>query len=136
MEVVSKMKVAFMNGAPIDPLQPGVDCSPDCPVKLAADILSGKWTTLIIRELLAGKRRYSQLQHALLGISPKILASRLRMLEANGLVTRKIYPTIPPKTEYSLTKMGQELEPVIRAMAVFGLSLGQSGHAQPRESSR
>ncbi len=114
------MKVAFMDEPYIDPLQSGVDCTPDCPVKLAADILSGKWTTLIIRELLSGTRRYSQLQYALLGISPKILASRLRMLEANGLVTRKIYPTIPPKTEYTLTKLGYELEHVIRAMAQFG----------------
>jgi DNA-binding HxlR family transcriptional regulator len=119
-----------MNEHPTDPLQPGLDCSPDCPVKLAADILSGKWTTLIVRELLAGTRRYSRLQHALLGISPKILASRLRMLEANGLVTRKIYPTIPPKTEYSLTKLGHELEHVIRAMALFGSLLGQSSDAQ------
>ncbi len=102
------MKVAIMNDQTPDPMQAGVDCTPDCPVKLAADILSGKWTTLIIRELLAGTRRYSQLQYALLGISPKILASRLRMLEAHGLVTRKVYPTIPPKTEYTLTKLGNK----------------------------
>lgn len=105
-------------------MQAGVDCTPDCPVKLAADILSGKWTTLIIRELLAGTRRYSQLQYALLGISPKILASRLRMLEANGLITRKVYPTIPPKTEYTLTELGHELKHVIGAMAKFGQLLG------------
>ena len=104
----------------MDPLEAGIDCTPDCPVKLSADILSGKWTTLIIRELLAGTRRYSQLQYALLGISPKILALRLRMLEAEGLVSRKIYPTVPPKTEYTLTALGCEAERVIRAMADFG----------------
>jgi len=119
------MKVAIMDFQKPDPLQTGVDCSPDCPVKLAADILSGKWTTLIVRELLPGTRRYSQLQYALLGISPKILASRLRMLEANGLVTRKIYPTIPPKTEYTLTKLGREMEHVIVAMAEFGQLLAK-----------
>lgn len=114
------MKVAFKNNLPADPLQAGVDCSPECPVKLAADIVSGKWTTLIVRELLPGTRRYSQLQYALLGISPKILASRLKMLQSNGLVTRKVYPTIPPKTEYTLTKLGREMERIIVAMAEFG----------------
>jgi len=109
----------------IPTLRPGTDCTPECPVKLAADVLSGKWTTLIVRELLAGTRRYSQLQSALYGISPKILASRLRMLEANGLVTRKIYPTVPPKTEYTLTSLGRELEHVIGAMAQFGQLLAK-----------
>jgi len=109
----------------MDPLQAGIDCTPDCPVKLSADILSGKWTTLIIRELLAGTRRYSELQYALLGISPKILASRLRMLEAEGVLSRKSYATVPPKTEYTLTDLGREAEKVIRAMAKFGVLLKQ-----------
>ena len=65
------MKVAIKKDKQENPLQSGVDCTPECPVKLAADILSGKWTTLIVRELLPGTRRYSQLQHGLLGISPK-----------------------------------------------------------------
>ncbi len=119
------MKVAIMDFQTTDSLQAGIDCTPDCPVKLAADIISGKWTTLIIRELLAGTRRYSQLQYALLGISPKILASRLRMLKENQLVTRKVYPTIPPKTEYTLTPLGRELEPVILSMAKFGQLLAK-----------
>ena len=76
--------------------------------------------TLIIWELLSGTRHCSQLQYALLGISPKILASRLRMLESNGILTRKAYPTIPPKTEYTLTVLGRELEHVIMSMANFG----------------
>lgn len=120
MEVVTKMKVTSIETQAKPQLQPGEDCTPECPVKLAADILSGKWTTLIVRELLPGTRRYSQIQHALYGISPKILATRLRMLEENGLVTRKIYPTIPPKTEYTLTNLGREMERVINAMAEFG----------------
>lgn len=103
-----------------DPLTPGMDCTDDCPVRRAADILSGKWTTLVFRELLGGTRRYSELQYALLGISPKILTQRLRMLEIEGLVTRKVYPTVPPRTEYTLTDKGRAAEPVIRAMAAFG----------------
>lgn len=108
-----------------DPLQPGVDCSDDCPVRVASDILTGKWTTLIIRELLGGTRRYSQLQYALLGVSPKVLAARLRMLEGEGLVTRKVYACVPPKTEYALTPLGREMEQVIRAMADFGVKLAR-----------
>ena len=75
--------------------------------------------------MLAGTRRYSELQYALLGISPKILASRLRMLESEGQVKRKIYPTVPPKTECTLTALGNEAEKVIRAMAQFGVLLEQ-----------
>lgn len=78
----------------------------------------------MIRELLSGTRRYTELQHALLGISPKILASRLRMLESKGLITRKIYPTVPPKTEYTLTVLGKKAEIVIRSMGEFGQHLG------------
>ena len=104
------------------PIEPD-DCTPDCPVRRASDVLGGKWTTLIFRDLLGGTKRYSDLQHSLAGISPRILAERLRMLEAEGLVSRRIYPTIPPKTEYSLTEAGRAAEPVIRALAAFGETL-------------
>ncbi len=106
-----------------DYTQAGTDCAPDCPVALAHEILSGKWTTLVFRELLAGTRRYSELQYALLGVSPKILTARLRMLEAKGLLTRKVTPSVPPKTEYTLTDKGRCVEPVIHAMATFGANL-------------
>lgn len=121
-----------MEGKP-DPLQPGIDCAPGCPVALASDIFSGKWTTLIVRELLAGTKRYSQLQYALLGVSPKVLAARLRMLEGAGLVNRKVYATVPPRTEYSLTSLGHEMEHVIRAMADFGekLATDEAQTAEP-----
>jgi len=115
----------------MDTLEPDVGYTPDCPVKLCADILSGKWTTLIIREFPGGTRRYSQLQYALLGGSPKILAARLRMLESEGLVTRKVYPTVPPKTEYTLTGLGREAEQVIRAMADFGILLAKRKNTAP-----
>lgn len=104
-------------------IQAGVDCQPGCPVQRAADVISGKWTTLIIRELLAGTKRYTELQHALLGVSPKVLAQRLKMLEERGLVIRTLYPAVPPRTDYRLTDLGRALEPVIRAMADFGLKL-------------
>lgn len=101
-------------------------CQPDCPVAAAAAVLDGKWTTLIFRELLGGTRRYSQLQRALNGVTPRMLALRLSALEASGLVSKTVYPTVPPKTEYQLTALGRTAEPVIQAMAVFGQSLQAS----------
>ncbi|MBV6648947.1 MAG: helix-turn-helix transcriptional regulator [Hoeflea sp.] len=98
-------------------------CDEDCPVAKASEVLSGKWTTLIVRDLLSGKKRYSELQRSLSGISPRMLAARLSMLEDAGLVTKTIYPTVPPKTEYELTAEGRRIEPVIVAMASFGTGL-------------
>jgi DNA-binding HxlR family transcriptional regulator len=98
-------------------------CDDDCPVKKTAGIIEGKWTTLVIRELIPGKKRYSDLQRALSGISPKILTARLRHLEKWQLVKRAVYPTIPPTTEYELTELGHHLEGVINAMAEFGSEL-------------
>jgi DNA-binding HxlR family transcriptional regulator len=98
-------------------------CLASCPVARAHDILGGKWTTLIFRELLRGKRRYTALMHALDGISPRMLAERLKMLEAEGLVTRTQYPTIPPTTDYELTELGMTMQGVIAAMAAFGVAV-------------
>jgi DNA-binding HxlR family transcriptional regulator len=98
-------------------------CTDDCPVKKTAGIIEGKWMTLVIRELMPGKKRYSDLQRALSGISPKILTARLRHLEQQRLVKRTVYPTVPPTTEYELTELGRGLEGVINAMAEFGSGL-------------
>lgn len=98
-------------------------CNANCPVKKTADIIEGKWTTLVIRELLSGKKRYSELQRALIGISPKVLTARLRHLEQHRLIKRTIYPTVPPSTEYELTLLGRRLESVINSMTEFGSQL-------------
>lgn len=98
-------------------------CAPSCPVARTAAIIEGKWTTLVVRDLLSGTKRFGQLLASLEGISPKVLTERLRMLEAHGLVTKVTYPCVPPKTEYTLTRAGQKLETVIQAMTNFGLSL-------------
>jgi len=94
--------------------------SAGCPVRVAASILDGKWTTRIGMELLGGTKRFSELQRALTGISPKILTTRLNMLIDHGLVEKTIYPVVPPKTEYKLTDLGQNLRGIILAMADFG----------------
>ncbi len=98
-------------------------CDDTCPVRRTAEIIDGKWTTQIVRDLLPGKKRYSELQQSLSGISPKILAARLKFLEQQGIVTKTIYPVIPPHTEYQLTPLGRKLKGVIAAMADFGTKL-------------
>jgi DNA-binding HxlR family transcriptional regulator len=98
-------------------------CDDECPIKKTADVIEGRWTTLVIRELLPGKKRFSEIQRALTGISPKVLTARLRLLERRELLTRTVYPTVPPKTEYELTPLGRQLEAVLDAMADFGQQL-------------
>ncbi len=100
-------------------------CDQDCPIARAHDVLGGKWTTLIFRELVGGRRRYGALARRLPGISPRMLSERLRFLESQGLVCRTLYPTIPPTTDYELTDLGWQMQPVIGAMAAFGEALQQ-----------
>ena len=99
-------------------------CDSSCPVQRTADIVEHKWATLIVRDLLAGKKRYAELARSLVGISPKVLSARLDELEAHGIILRTEFPTVPPTTEYALTPLGRQLEPVIRAMQEFGALLG------------
>lgn len=95
-------------------------CASDCPVLRAARVVEGKWTALIIRDLLAEPRRFSELQRSLAPISPRLLTARLRLLEQEGVVRRTVYPTNPPATEYALTPHGDRLHKLIEAMADFG----------------
>jgi DNA-binding HxlR family transcriptional regulator len=87
-------------------------------------VLDGKWTMLVIRDLLGGTRRFSELRVSLSGISPKTLTDRLRDLEHHGLVERVVYAEIPPRVEYSLTPKGRTLKPVIEALATWGRTAG------------
>ena len=91
-----------------------------CPVARAVSVLDGKWTMLVIRDLLGGTRRFSELRASLAGISPKTLSDRLRDPERHGLVERICYAEIPPRVEYTLTARGRTLEPVIGALAAWG----------------
>lgn len=104
-------------------IAPDDQCGESCPVAKTARVIDGKWTTRIIRDLLTGTKRYSELQQSLVGISPKVLAVRLRFLEEEGLITKTVYPVVPPHTEYQLTARGMELRDVIAAMAQFGRTL-------------
>jgi DNA-binding HxlR family transcriptional regulator len=91
-----------------------------CTVERAAEVISGKWTTLILRDLLSGSKRFGELRHSLAGISPKTLTDRLRELEAHDVVSRTVYPEVPPRVEYTLTDKGHALGAVIQAMAQWG----------------
>ena len=92
----------------------------DCPVCRCAEIISGKWTLLVIRDLADGSRRFCELERSLEGISPRTLSLRLRALEEHGVVVRHTYPEVPPRVEYELTDKGTALLPIIDEMRRFG----------------
>lgn len=93
---------------------------PECPVEVTLGLLSSKWKTLIIRELLTGTKRFSEIKRALPGVTQKMLTQSLRGLEEDGLIERKVYPVVPPKVEYRLSELGLSLNPVIESMREFG----------------
>jgi DNA-binding HxlR family transcriptional regulator len=96
---------------------------PDCPVTKAVRTLDGKWKLHLIYQLMDGTKRFSQLQRAVPKITQQMLAAQLRQLEADGVVLRVVYPQVPPKVEYSLTPLGQQLQAVTDALAAWGTKL-------------
>ena len=93
----------------------------ECPVEYTASMIANKWKILILRDLLTGTKRYNELTRSVVGISAKVLTENLRELESDGIISRKVYPVVPPKVEYSLTKKGNELKPIINLMKEFGI---------------
>lgn len=91
-----------------------------CPIAEAAKLLGDKWTLIILRDLAAGPRRFKDLAHSGEGISPSMLASRLRELEEQGLIIRTSYHEIPPRVEYALSEKGRDVLPVIEALRAYG----------------
>jgi DNA-binding HxlR family transcriptional regulator len=92
----------------------------ECPVCRTADIVCGKWTLLVIRDLADGRSRFCELERSLAGISPRTLSLRLRALEEEGIVARQTYPEVPPRVEYALTEKGRALVPIVESMRVYG----------------
>ena len=92
----------------------------DCNVEKTIRIISGKWTTTILYQLMMGKKRFGELQKAMEGISSKTLTDRLRMLEEKKLITKKVYPEVPLHVEYYLTEKGQKLNKIFSAMDEWG----------------
>src|SRR5258706_5703783 len=91
-----------------------------CPIARTAEIISGKWTLLIIRDLASGVKRFNQLERSLHGISPKTLSERLRSLEEEGILVRQTFAEVPPRVEYSLTAKGCDLVQVVECMRCYG----------------
>ena len=92
-----------------------------CPVCRTAEIVCGKWTLLVIRDLAEGRSRFCELERSLHGISPRTLSLRLRALEEEGIVERQTFPEVPPRVEYALTDKGRALVPLIEDMRTYGL---------------
>ncbi len=93
---------------------------PACPVETALLLMGDRWKLLIVRDLLTGTKRFGELKKSLEGISQKVLTQHLRIMEANGLVHRKVYAEVPPRVEYSLTETGQSLKSIHDAMWQWG----------------
>ena len=91
-----------------------------CPVCHTTELVGGKWTLLLVRDLAAGNSRFCELERSLAGISPRTLSLRLRALEEDGIVERQTYPEVPPRVEYSLTQKGRDLMPIIDCMRDYG----------------
>ena len=89
---------------------------PACPVELTLLLISNKWKILIIRDLLDGTKRFSELKKSINNISQKVLTSNLREMEENDLLTRKVYPEVPPRVEYTLTDIGYSLKTLLDDM--------------------
>ena len=92
----------------------------DCPVCRTAEVVCGKWTMLVIRDLAEGRSRFCELERSLEGISPRTLSLRLRALEEEGILERQTFPEVPPRVEYGLTEKGRALIPIVEAMRAYG----------------
>jgi len=96
--------------------------SPACPVETTLTLISNKWKVLILRDLIPGSRRFGELRRSLGGVSQKVLTAQLRQMEHSGLLTRTVYPEVPPKVEHALTDVGHSLKPILDAMQAWGES--------------
>ncbi|MCI8554726.1 MAG: helix-turn-helix transcriptional regulator [Clostridiales bacterium] len=93
---------------------------PVCPVETTLTLISDKWKVLILRDLLSGTKRFGELKKSIGSVSQKVLTAQLRQMEDNGLLTRKAYPEVPPRVEYTLTELGCSLKPILDAMQRWG----------------
>ncbi len=102
---------------------------PACPVETTLMLISDRWKVLIIRDLLDGTKRFGELKKSVGNISQKVLTANLRSMEENGLLTRKVYPEVPPRVEYTLTETGLSLRPVLDALSSWGAEYKRKNRA-------
>lgn len=94
-----------------------------CPVETTIEIIGGKWKCQILHHLLTGTKRFGELRSEIPDVSQRVLTRKLRELEDHGILKRKVYPVVPPKTEYSLTDRGRSLKPVLDALEIWAINL-------------
>ena len=93
---------------------------PECPVATTVGLIGSKWKLLIIRNLLVRPWRFNELKNNLEGISQKVLTDSLRSMEEDGIITRTVYPEVPPHVEYALSELGESMRPIIQSMEAWG----------------
>ena len=99
---------------------------PACPVATTVQIIGSKWKLLIMRNLLQRPWRFNELKKGLEGISQKVLTDSLRSMEADGIITRTVYPEVPPRVEYALSDLGESMRPIMDAMEIWGTEYKKS----------
>ena len=98
---------------------------PDCPVQTTVQLIGSKWKLLIMRNLLVRPWRFNELHKSLEGISQKVLTDSLRSMEEDGIITRTVYPEVPPRVEYALSELGESMRPIIKSMEAWGTAYKQ-----------
>lgn len=93
---------------------------PECPVQTTVQLIGSKWKLLIMRNLLVRPWRFNELHKSLEGISQKVLTDSLRSMEEDGIITRTVYPEVPPRVEYALSELGESMQPIIKALEAWG----------------
>lgn len=95
---------------------------PECPVATTVQLIGSKWKLLIMRNLLERPWRFNELRKSLDGISQKVLTDSLRSMEDDGIITRTVYPEVPPKVEYRLSDLGESMRPILESMQQWGIT--------------
>ena len=111
-------------------MRPKENILPECPVAVTVSLIGSKWKLLIMRNLLARPWRFNELQKSIAGISQKALTEALRSMEADGIVSRTVYPEVPPRVEYALTELGESMHPIIKSMENWGKAYKEQMHAE------
>lgn len=99
---------------------------PACPVETTLMLIGNKWKVLILRDLRNGTKRFGELKRSVTGISQKMLTANLRDMEENGLITREVFPEVPPRVEYTMTELGFSMCPILDAMEIWGRSFQEN----------
>lgn len=113
------------------------DCTPGCAVEAAIGLIDGKWKSIILWHLMSGTLRFNEIRRHVDKCTPRMLTNQLREMEADGLITRKVYAQVPPKVEYSLSVLGRTMEPILVALKDWGdANIGLYGKPEGTESAR